>query len=241
MTHDNTLRDARLSRRAVLTALGLGGAALAGCTPGGTATPPASSQPATAGAVKTDPAQLGDVTLRIWDQEVRGGGKAQIEKLNAAFTQAYPTVKLERTTKSFDDLVKTVRLGLSGDNAPDVVQINNTRGDMGSYVKAKQLIPLDAYATAYGWDKRYPASVRAVTSYTPDAKTFGSGSLYGLPQVGEVVGIFVNKKKLKALGIAELATWADFEKALETAKGKGETPLDGGRRRRVAQGAGTGR
>lgn len=49
---------------------------------------------------------------------MRGGGKAQIEKLNAAFTQAYPTVKLERTTKSFDDLVKTVRLGLSGDNAP---------------------------------------------------------------------------------------------------------------------------
>jgi len=96
---------------------------------------------------------------------------------------------------------------------------------MGSYVKAKQLIPLDAYATAYGWDKRYPASARAVTSYTPDAKTFGSGSLYGLPQVGEVVGIFVNKKKLKALGIAELATWADFEKALETAKGKGEMPL----------------
>jgi len=117
-THDNTHRDARLSRRAVLTALGLGGAALAGCRPGGTATPPASSQPATGGAVKTDPAQLGDVTLRIWDQEVRGGGKAQIEKLNAAFTQAYPTVKLERTTKSFDDLVKTVRLGLSGDNAP---------------------------------------------------------------------------------------------------------------------------
>ena len=69
---------------------------------------------------------------------------------------------------------------------------------MGAFVKAGQLVRLDAYAKAYGWNERYPESVRAYSSYSPDGKTFGSGPLYGLPQVGEVVGIYYNDAKLKS-------------------------------------------
>lgn len=203
--------------------------AVAACAPGGST----ESSPSTGGAspaaatkaVGTDPSAMGQVTLTVWDQEVRGGGNAQLTRLNAEFSKKYPNFTIKRNSRSFDDLVKTLRLALSGNDAPDIVQANNTRSQMGEFVKAKQIIPLDPYMAAYGWDKRYSESIRSVVSYSPDAKTFGSGNLYGMPQVGEVVGVFVNSKKLAALGLEEPNTWADFEQALATAKSKGETPL----------------
>ncbi len=217
------------SRLALLVPLPLAAmVALTACAPGGsTGSSTASEQPSGAPtrAVATDPAAMGQVTLRVWDQEVRGGGNAQLTRLNSEFTKKYPNFTIDRNSRSFDDLVKTLRLALSGNDAPDVVQANNTRSQMGEFVKAKQIIPLDPYLEAYQWDKRYSESIRSVVSYSADGKTFGSGNLYGMPQVGEVVGVFVNTKKLAALGLEKPNTWADFEKALATAKGKGETPL----------------
>jgi raffinose/stachyose/melibiose transport system substrate-binding protein len=213
--------------RTLLVALTAGaGLALSACAPGssGSGSGGASSAPAP-GTVKTDAAALGEVTLTVWDQEVRGGQAKQIETLNADFQEKYPNIKIKRVSRSFDDLVKTLRLALSGADAPDVVQANNTRSQMGEFVKAGQLVNLDPYAAAYGWDKRYPQSVRNVSSYSPDGKTFGSGSLFGMPQVGEVVGIFSNAAKLKTLGINPPTTWAEFDAALATAKAKGEVPL----------------
>lgn len=202
---------------------------VAGCAPGsGTGTSSTTSSAASGTApVATDPAKLGEVTLTVWDQEVRGGQAAQIEELNAAFQKKYPNIKLNRVTRSFDDLGKTLKLALSGNTPPDVFEANNGRADMGAYVKAGQLKSLDDYAKAYGWDTRYPQSVRQYSSYTPDGKTFGTGSLYGLPQVGEVVGIFVNKAHLTEAGVEAPKTWADFEAALEKVKAKraNEAPL----------------
>ncbi len=211
--------------RLVLTSAVVGaGLALGACAPGGSDSE-TSSAPAEPSAVKTDAASLGDVTLTVWDQEVRGGQEQQMSTLNQQFQEKYPNIKIKRVSRSFDDLVKTLRLALSGADAPDVVQANNTRSQMGEFVKAGQLVNLDPYAKAYGWDTRYPESVRAVASYSPDGATFGSGSLFGMPQVGEVVGIFYNDAKLKSLGINPPQTWADFDAALATAKGKGELPL----------------
>jgi raffinose/stachyose/melibiose transport system substrate-binding protein len=198
--------------------------AVAACAPGSETSSNETPQPS-AGAVQTDAAQLGNVNLLIWDQEVRGGQAAQMEQLNKDFQAKYPNIKIKRVSRSFDDLKTTLRLALSGNEPPDIVQANNGRSDMGEFVKAGQLVPLNSYAEAYGWDKRYPQSVRQYSSYSADGKTFGEGNLYGLPQVGEVVGIFYNKKKLAAAGVEAPTTWADFESALATLKGKGETPL----------------
>ncbi|KGN34861.1 sugar ABC transporter substrate-binding protein [Knoellia sinensis KCTC 19936] len=215
------------SMRTALVAITVGtGLALAACAPGSGSDSGAGDSTAPApDSVQTDAAALGDVTLTVWDQEVRGGQAKQMETLNAEFQKKYPNIKLERVSRSFDDLVKTLRLALSGADAPDVVQANNTRSQMGNFVTAGQLVNLDPYAAAYGWVKRYPQSVRNVASYSPDGKTFGSGSLFGMPQVGELVGIFYNDAKLKTLGINPPKTWADFDAALATAKSKGEVPL----------------
>ncbi|MFB9470094.1 extracellular solute-binding protein [Nonomuraea salmonea] len=201
---------------------------LTGCAPGSSAPPSSPSAQPSASAVRTDAASLGEVTLTVWDQEVRGGQAAQMEQLNKAFQAKYPNIKLNRVSRSFDDLNTTLRLALSGNEPPDVVEANNGRSSMGAFVKAGQLLPLDAYAEAYGWKQRYPESVLKYSRYSADGKVFGEGNLYGLPQVGEVVGIFYNKAKLKKLGVEPPATWADLESALAAAKAGGEVPLQFG-------------
>lgn len=194
---------------------------LTGCTPGAST----EAVDLSGHEVETDVSKLGDVTLTIWDQEVRGGQNEQMTQLNQAFEEKYPNVTIERNSQSFDDLGKTLRLALSGNDAPDIVQANNARNSMGQFVEAGQLIPLDLWSDAYGWEDRFAESVLNYTRYSDDAVTFGSGSLYGLPQVGEVVGVFYSKPKLQQLGLEVPQDWAAFEAALQTAKDAGETPL----------------
>ncbi|MFC7405496.1 extracellular solute-binding protein [Georgenia alba] len=200
--------------------------ALAACTPGSNTAPEETQEP-TGGPseVVTDISDVGDVTLVVWDQEVRGGQNEQIEQLNAAFMEEYPNVDIQRRTQSTDDLNATLRLALSGEDAPDVTQVNNSRSQMGQYVAAGQLLALDDYAAAYGWTERFGESVLQNSSYSPDGVTFGEGSVYGLPQVGEVVGVYYNRTKLEELGLEVPQTWSEFTDQLATISEAGETPL----------------
>jgi len=73
---------------------------------------------------------------------------------------------------------------------------------------------LDGYAQRYDWQSRLPKTLLDLNRFTTDGASFGSGSLYGISQNGEIIGIYVNKQKLSQLGIQAPATWADFEAAL---------------------------
>ena len=150
--------------------------------------------------VTTDISEVGDVTLTVWDQEVRGGQAEQIAALNEAFMEKYPNVTIDRTKRSFTDLQRTLRNAITSDDAPDVVQANNGRTDMGAFVENGLLQSLDGYAEAYGWTERFPESVRSLASYSDDGATFGEGNLYGLPQVGELVGRLLQQGQARDLG-----------------------------------------
>ncbi len=225
------------SRRRLLTgALALAGLVLtaAGC---GAPGPSGGSQDGTGDgsdgsggqqAISTDPSKAGEVTLRVWDQEVRGGQNAEITQLNQEFEEKYPNVTIERTAKSFSDLKTTLKLALSGNNPPDVVEVNQGYPDMVSFVKAGMLLPLDDYADAYGWADRYPSSLLDLNRVSEDASHFGEGHLYGLSQMGEYVGIYYNKAKLDDLGLEPPQTWSDFTAALDKAKSAGELPIQFG-------------
>lgn len=213
-----------MKRTARFTATVLGVIALAAATSGiAGASTPDDSGGASGGA--PDIAAAGDVTLTVWDQEVRGGQNEQMEQLNAAFMEAYPNVTIDRNSQSFDDLQTTLRLALTDSDVPDVVQANNGRNMMGQFVEAGLLLPLDEYAETYGWFDRYSPTVLQYSTYSDDAVVFGEGSLYGLPQVGEVVGVFYSKQKLADLGLDVPADWDAFDAALATAAEAGETPL----------------
>jgi raffinose/stachyose/melibiose transport system substrate-binding protein len=176
-------------------------------------------------AVNTDIAKVGNVTITVWDQEVLGGQNEQIQKLNQQFQAKYPNVKINRVSRSFTDLQKTLRLALSGDSPPDVVEANNGYASMAQFVKDGMLLPLDSYDKVYGWKKRYPKGLMDLNSVTPDGKLIGAGNLYGVSLNGEFVGLYYNKEKLAKLGLQPPKTWAELEQDFATAKGKGEVPI----------------
>lgn len=200
-----------------------GVAALAACAPGtGTTDDPTGPS---ADEVDTDVAGLGDITLHVWDQEVRGSQDEAITALIGAFEKKFPNVEVDRVKQSFDDLQKQTALTLSGGDVPDVLQVNNARADMGEFVKAGQLLDLSGYADAYGWTKRFSDSVLSKARYSSDAKTFGEGSLWGVPQTGEVCGIYYSAKKLKGIGAEPPTSWDEVRTLLDTAKKADELPI----------------
>ena len=204
---------------AVAAALAL---AAAGCAPGEDS---GGGEEKSADEVDTDVSGMGDLTLTVWDQEVRGGMNTTLESLNQEFMDEYPNVTIERVSRSFEDLNKTLRLAINSNDAPDVVQANNGRSMMGAFVQAGQLRSLDGYADAYGWDDRLAPEVKAMASYSDDGATFGEGNLYGVPLTGELVGLWYSKSKLADLGVEVPQTTADLEDVLKKAKDAGELPI----------------
>jgi raffinose/stachyose/melibiose transport system substrate-binding protein len=95
---------------------------------------------------------------------------------------------------------------------------------MGQLVKGKLLRSVDDYAKVYGWADRYPSLLLDLNRFEPNGTTFGTGNLYGLSQMGEIVGVFYNKKKVTEVP----KTLAEFEAALEKAKGDGDVPIQFG-------------
>ncbi|MBT2209271.1 ABC transporter substrate-binding protein [Actinomadura sp. NEAU-AAG7] len=175
----------------------------------------------------------GEVTLTVWDQELVGGQDVQMEKLNEAFHRKYPNVRIRRVKRSLEDLRKALHTARVSDSPPDVVQVNQGYADMARLVAAKRLRPLDSYDHIYGWSKRYPKGLLDINSVTPDGRTVGSGSLYGVSLNGEIVGIFYNRKKLARLGLRPPSSWAGFERALAIAKDRGEVPISLGNRQPI--------
>jgi raffinose/stachyose/melibiose transport system substrate-binding protein len=216
----------RTIRRGALAGAVLVSLLVAGCgTPGGNAGDNTKkAEESKKNSAKVDVAKAGNVTLTIWDQEVRGGQAAQIKRLNAAFLAKYPNVKIKRVAKSFTDLQTTLKLAVSSNKAPDVVEANQGRPIMGQLVKGGLLKPLDAYADAYGWKDRWSQTLLDLNRFSADGKQFGAGNLYGVSQQGEIVGVFYNKDKVKTVP----STFAEFEQMLAKSKKAGEVPISFG-------------
>jgi raffinose/stachyose/melibiose transport system substrate-binding protein len=217
-----------LPRRAVLlgvASVGTAGA-LAACAPGSTgAGPPASTSSA---PVSTDVASLGKITLTVWDQNTDQGIDDAQEKLNAAFSQKYPNVTVKRVSRSFADLKTTLKLALSGDDAPDVVQANQGYPDMGAFVEAKLLQPTTPWDESYGWSTRYPADLLSLNSFSTDGRTWRKGEVYGISSTGEIVGLFYNKTLLAQLGITAPTTMDELIASLPVIAAAGQLPIQYG-------------
>lgn len=169
-----------------------------------------------------------ETTLVVWDQFYREEESKVIETLNAEFEAAHPGIKIERETKVLADLQMTVKLALGETDGPDVAQVNQGRSDMGALVEAGLLLPLDDYVGTFNWGNVFSSSVASRNSFTPDGKTFGQGSLYGVSPTAEVVGVFYNKGIFKDNGWSIPTTFEDFEALLAEIKDAGITPISFG-------------
>jgi raffinose/stachyose/melibiose transport system substrate-binding protein len=170
----------------------------------------------------------GPITLTVWDQDVRAAQEAQITTLNKQFQQRFPNVTIERVARSFTDLKAQLQRSISGGRLPDVVQVNQGWADMGQLVRSGLLRPLDDYAGLYRWRQRYPGGLLDFNSFSKDGQHFGEGSLFGLSQEGEMVGVYYNKSKLRALNLRIPKTLSQFEDELDTAARASEIPIQFG-------------
>ncbi len=198
---------------------------LTGCAPGGGTS---ENEVDPNREIQTDVSKMGELTLTVWDGQVQGAENEVMEQLNSAFMEKYPNVTIERVSRNFEDLRNTLRLAITDNEAPDIVQPNKGRSDMGAFIEADLLLPLDDYAEAYGWDTRFPSSFTDYSRWSEDATEWGSGNLYGVPQLAEVVGIYYNEAKLEANGLQPPETWSDFESQLAELKSAGEIPIQFG-------------
>ncbi|WP_022904746.1 extracellular solute-binding protein [Curtobacterium sp. B8] len=198
---------------------------LTGCTPGGSAAPAASQS---LGPVSKDVGS-GKTTLTVWDQNTDTGINDAQQELNDEFEKAHPNITIKRVSRSFADLKTTLKLALSGNNPPDVVQANQGYPDMGAFVKAGFLRPVDDYAKLYGWDSYYPSSLLKLNSFSSDGKTWQGDDLYGVSQTGELVGLYYNKAVLRKAGIdSPPKTVAELSEDMQQVKASGTLPLSYG-------------
>lgn len=220
---------------AVVTVMACGGGTPtptpAGTTPAGTAaaTGAAPTTVATGAVSDREPncqkLTAGPVTLNYWDDLNENLSDAGVATLDAAFKAKYPNVTLNRTAKTFSDILTTEKLQASAPNPPDILITNGGYALLGPLVAAGLMRPLDDYATAYGWDKRFPKGIQDQQRFSADGKTYGTGSLWTVAPTATYVGLFVHKANLAKLNLQEPKTFADFEASLAAAKAAGMVPL----------------
>ncbi|MEJ3745016.1 extracellular solute-binding protein [Actinomycetes bacterium KLBMP 9797] len=194
----------------------------AACSP----TPGSDNSTATAGPISTTVPTGEKITLTLTDYEAGGTGDA-IVTLIKNFQALHPNVTIERQYTAFADYGKNIKLVMSSDKAPDIAQVGQAHVMMGPLVKGKLIRPLDDYAAAYGWSDRFGPGLLDQLRFEDDARSFGSGKLYGASVAGNLVGVYYNRAKLQALGVEPdaIADLTAFTDTLAKAKAAGELPI----------------
>jgi raffinose/stachyose/melibiose transport system substrate-binding protein len=189
-------------------------------------TPGSDDSAGTANPISTTVPTDEKITLTLTDFEAAGIGDA-IVALIKEFQALHPNVTIERQYTAFADYGKNIRLVMSSDTAPDIAQVGQAHVMMGPLVKGKLIRPLDDYADAYGWSGRFGPGLLNQLRFEDDARSFGSGKLYGASVGGNLVGVYYNRAKLDALGVkpGAIADLAAFNDTLAKAKAAGELPI----------------
>lgn len=193
----------------------------------GALTPGSESEPS-GGSASTG----GPVSTEIPDEEITlqlafVDGPEMVDQLIAAFEEQHPNVTIEPQFTEFTDYIKSIKLSMTSDTAPDIAQYNP--GPMKDLVASGHILDLDPYKEAYGWDEKFPSvSLEQLTS-DESGKVYGTGNLYAIPGGLSLTGIFYNKELAARAGIdVPPATLEEFEQALAATKGAGLTPISVG-------------
>lgn len=189
---------------------------LAGCTGGATTAPTSPPTTAPTTAATTAPAssaaelpsctKAGNITLNVGFSEAGEAILAQFKAQADAFHAANPNVTVVVTAKDWASSIQTIKLAMSGDSPPDVMQGNEGWAIDGALWKAGLILNLDDYAAKFGWNDAFPESALMVNRFTDDGKTMGTGHLVAVPPAIQYVGVFYNKKLLAQLGVTDVST-----------------------------------
>lgn len=148
----------------------------------------------------------GDITLRLNFADA----PEMVDALAAAFEEKHPRIDVRPQYTQFADYVKSLKLTMTSDTAPDIAQYAI---GMDALAHRGDILDLAPYRDAYGWRDAFPASSLAQL-------TAGrSESLYGVPVGLSMTGLYVNRELAATAGISRPPrTLAEFENRLAAAK-----------------------
>lgn len=231
----NTKTAGPSTRRQSVRGLGILVATLAivasACAPGATLAPSVSTAPAATTATSTTPGSAAPSASAVAAGPTCGTGPVVLNayfetgfdipfKLSAEFTKQFPNVTWNISQDQFANLMTSTPRLLAGDNPPDLIRLPT----MVSLVKDNLLKNLDAYVTAFGWDK-WPAAELSQDRVAADG-TRGSGSLYAAGLNYSLTGVFYDKKEAAQIGMTQPPTTvAAFEDLLAKAKAANLQPI----------------
>ncbi|WP_344570433.1 ABC transporter substrate-binding protein [Streptomyces axinellae] len=208
-----SVRRPVLAMAALLAVLAPSATACGALTPGSAAD---SGRPRTVPRSTAVPA--GDITLKLTFADA----PAMVDALIAAFHKKHPNITVEPSYTQFADYVKSVKLTMASDNAPDLAQFAVGMDDIAARGDILDLAP---YRDAYGWRAKFPAA--SLDQLTGSGRRAASGGhLYGVPAGLSMTGVYYNKELAKKAGIAHPPrTLREFEGQLAAVKKAGMTPL----------------
>jgi len=190
-------------------------AGASGCSAPGPASSGAAAAESTPTAVSTSVGTQ-PVTLKLYDGQ---GLKAVDDALIAAFTKKHPNVTITPTYDPDNVTTQNQPRQIASATPPDLVRVISVTAG----TKDNLLTNLDAYATAYGWD-RLPASQLA--QFRQKDGVAGSGSLYAKASGFTMTGLYYNKKLAAQVGMsAPPASVDELTALMDKAKAAGLTGM----------------
>src|SRR3990170_3844297 len=173
-------------------------------------------------------ADAGDITLMVGFSEAGEVILEEFRKQAEAFEAANPNVTVDVNARDWASSFQTIKLAMSGDDPPDVMQGNEGWMIDGALWQAGLILDLDEYAAAFGWDEGFAESALMVNRFSDDGQTMGEGNLVAVPPAIQYVGVFYNKELLEQLGVTDVSTIDSkdaFLAVLDKAKEEGLLPV----------------
>ncbi|SDT44341.1 extracellular solute-binding protein [Actinoplanes derwentensis] len=140
------------------------------------------------------------------------------------FKASHPGVEVKFEEKGFEQIQQNAQMILNSDSAPDILEYNKGNATAGLLSKQGLLTDLSDEFTKRGWDKKLSASLQTTAKYDEDG-IMGSGKVFGVPNYGEFVTVYYNKKLFDKYKLAVPTTLDEFTKVMDTFVQNKVTPL----------------
>ncbi|MBO3737982.1 extracellular solute-binding protein [Actinoplanes flavus] len=163
--------------------------------------------------------------LTLWHYEAPDSAMGVAwNKAIELFKSSHPGVEVKFEEKGFEQIQQNAQMILNSDSAPDIMEYNKGNATAGLLSKQGLLTDISDEFTKRGWDKKLSASLQTTAKYDDDG-IMGSGKVFGVPNYGEFVTVYYNKKMFDQYKLAVPATLDEFTKVMDTFVANKVTPL----------------
>ncbi len=146
-----------------------------------------------------------------------GGTEAvdEFEQQIARFNETHPDVEV--IYESQPNLREILRTALAAGEGPDIVYGGTGPGAAGVLVNAGLLLPLDEAYAEYGWNDRF-------SDFTKERASI-DGTVYGIGNEIEYIGMFFNERIFAELGLSEPKTHDEVLQLCQSLQDAGLAPI----------------